>query len=177
MYEPAIRVPMMIRWPNHVLAGQARDEMVLNIDVAETLLEIAGLPIPPTMQGRSFLPLALGKSVSDWRKDWLYEYYEYPGFENVRPHRGIRTERYKLIHFFVEPQEFELYDLQTDPNEDKNLYGKPGYESLTAQLKARIEELRSETADHYQYTPSRSFRREWLPVPPGPERPWHPNGS
>jgi arylsulfatase A-like enzyme len=177
MYEPAIRVPMMIRWPNHVLAGQVRDEMVLNIDVAETLLEIAGLPIPPTMQGRSFLSLARGQSVSDWRKDWLYEYYEYPGFENVRPHRGIRTERYKLIHFFVEPQEFELYDLQSDSNEDKNLYGKPGYEALTAQLKARLGELRSETADHYEYRPSMTVRREFQLVPPGPQRPWRPNGS
>jgi arylsulfatase A-like enzyme len=177
MYEPAIRVPMMIRWPNHVLAGLVRDEMVLNIDVAETLLEIAGLPIPPTMQGRSFLPLAVGKSVPDWRKDWLYEYYEYPGFENVRPHRGIRTQRYKLIHFFVEPQEFELYDLQTDPNEDKNLHSKSGYEALTAQLKARLEELRRETADHYQYRPSMTIRRELQLVPPGPQRPWRPNGS
>ena len=177
MYEPAIRVPMMIRWPNHILAGRVRDEMVLNIDVAETLLEIAGLPIPPTMQGRSFLPLALDKSVSDWRKDWLYEYYEYPGFENVRPHRGIRTERHKLIHFFIEPQEFELYDLRTDSNEDKNLYGKPGYEALTAQLKARLERLRRETADRYQYRPSMTIRQELHLVPPGPQRPWRPNGS
>jgi len=177
MYEPAIRVPMMIRWPNRIHAGQVRDEMVLNIDVAETLLEIAGLPIPATMQGRSFLGLALGKSVSDWRKDWLYEYYEYPGFENVRPHRGIRTERYKLIHFFIEPQEFELYDLQTDSSEDKNLYDQPGYETLTAQLKSRLEELRRETADQYQYKPSMIVHRELHLVPPEPQRPWRPNGS
>jgi arylsulfatase A-like enzyme len=168
---------MMIRWPNRIHAGQVRDEMVLNIDVAETLLEIAGLPIPATMQGRSFLGLALGKSVSDWRKDWLYEYYEYPGFENVRPHRGIRTERYKLIHFFIEPQEFELYDLQTDSSEDKNLYDQPGYETLTAQLKARLEELRRETADQYQYKPSMIVHRELHLVPPEPQRPWRPNGS
>jgi arylsulfatase A-like enzyme len=129
------------------------------------------------MQGRSFLSLALGKSVPGWRTDWLYEYYEYPGFENVRPHRGIRTERYKLIHFFIEPQEFELYDLQTDSNEDKNLYGKPGYEALTAQLKTRLEELRRESADHYQYRPGMTIRQELHLVPPGPQRPWRPNGS
>lgn len=140
---------MMIRWPNRVPAGQVRDEMVHNIDVAETLLEYAGLTIPPTMQGRSFLPLALGRSLADWRKDWLYECYEYRGFENVRPHRGIRTQRYKLIHFFIEPQEFELYDLQTDPHEDTNLHGNPEFEALSAQLEARLEELRRDTADHY----------------------------
>ena len=94
--------------------------------------------------------------MTDWRTDWLYEYYEYPGFENVRPHRGVRTERYKYIHFFTEPQEYELYDLQADPNEDDNLYGKPGYEELTARLRARLEELRRETGDVYVYHPSRT---------------------
>jgi arylsulfatase A-like enzyme len=101
------------------------------------------------------VPLARGRAAPDWRKDWLYEYYEYPGFEDVRPHRGVRTERYKYIHFFIEPQEYELYDLQTDPNEDDNLYGKPGYEELTARLRTRLEELRRDTGDEYVYHPSR----------------------
>jgi arylsulfatase A-like enzyme len=169
MYEPSIRIPMMVRWPGHVPAGIARDEMVLNIDAAPTLLEIAGLKAPPSMQGRSFLRLAMGRAATAWRKDWLYEYYEYPGFENVRPHRGIRTEQYKLIHFFIEPEEFELYDLAQDPNEDHNLYGKPGFEALTARLKARLEALRLETKDSYQYKPSRPLG--------GPHIPWSPNGS
>ena len=117
MYEPSIRVPMMLRYPGQVKAGTKSDEMVLNLDIAPTLLEIAGLPVPGEMQGKSMLPLAEGKANVPWRKDWLYEYYEYPGFENVRPCRGVRTERYKLIHFFIEPQEFELYDLQADPDE------------------------------------------------------------
>ena len=121
MYEPSIRVPMILRWPGRVKAGQTREEMVLNVDAAPTLLEFAGLPIPATMQGRSFAALSEGRALADWRKDWLYEYYEYPGYENVKPNRGVRTERYKLIHYFTEPQEFELYDLKTDPAEDHNL--------------------------------------------------------
>lgn len=153
MYEPSIRVPMMLRYPGRVKAGTKLDEMVLNLDMAPTLLDVAGLAAPSEMQGRSLLPLAEGKAVP-WRKDWLYEYYEYPGFENVRPCRGVRTERYKFIHFFVPPEEFELYDLKTDPDEMHNLYGKPGYEELTVRLKDRLEALRAETNDTYQYKPS-----------------------
>ena len=129
MYEPSIRVPMMLSYPGSVKPGTKSDEMVLNLDLAPTLLEMAGLPVPGEMQGKSMLPLAEGKAVP-WRKDWLYEYYEYPGFENVRPCRGVRTERYKLIHFFIPPEEFELYDLKTDPDEMNNLYGKPGTKNL-----------------------------------------------
>jgi len=127
-------------------------------------LDLVGIAAPATMQGRSFLPLASGRSVADWRKDWLYEYYEYPGYENVRPHRGVRTERYKYIHFFLEPQEYELYDLQTDPEEDHNLYGQPGYEELTARLRTRLEELRRATDDQYSYHPSRQLRLKAVEV-------------
>jgi arylsulfatase A-like enzyme len=154
MYEPSIRVPMMVRYPGHVKAGTKSDEMVLNLDMAPTLLEIAGLAVPAEMQGKSMLPLAEGKPNVEWRKDWLYEYYEYPGFENVKPCRGVRTQRYKFVHFFVEPEEFELYDLKTDPDEKDNLYGKPGYEELTAHMKERLAALRAETHDTYEYKPS-----------------------
>ncbi len=154
MYEPSIRVPMMVRYPGHVKPHTTRDEMVLNLDLAPTLLDIAGLAAPEEMQGRSMLKLAEGKPDASWRKDWLYEYYEYPGFENVRPCRGVRTDRYKLIHFFIEPQEFELYDLLKDPDEMRNLYGKAGFEELTTHLKERLAALRTETHDTYQYKPS-----------------------
>ncbi len=154
MYEPSIRVPMMIRLPGRVKAGTKSEEMVLNLDLAPTLLDNAGLAIPVEMQGKSMLPLAEGKANISWRKDWLYQYYEYPGFENIRSCRGVRTDRYKLIHFFVDPQEWELYDLKADPDEMNNLYGKPGNEELTAQLKERLTALRAETEDTYEYKPS-----------------------
>jgi arylsulfatase A-like enzyme len=147
-------VPMMVSCPGRVKAGTVSDEMVLNVDLAPTLLEIAGFPVPAEMQGKSMMPLAEGKHDVPWRKDWLYEYYEYPGFENVRPCRGVRTERYKFIHFFVEPQEFELYDLQSDPEEMNNLYGKAEHAELTAHLKERLASLRAETKDSFEYKPS-----------------------
>lgn len=154
MYEPSIRVPLMIRYPKRIPSGATSEKMVLNLDLAPTMLDLAGIPVPPVMQGKSVMPLAEGKRIEQWRKDWLYEYYEYPGFENVRPCRGVRTERYKFIHFFLDPEEFELYDLQSDPDEKHNLYGKPGYEDLTARLRARLAELREETGDHYAYKPT-----------------------
>jgi arylsulfatase A-like enzyme len=154
MYEPSIRVPMMITYPGLVKPGTTSDDMVLNLDLAPTLLQIAGLPVPGEMQGKSMLPIAEGDANFPWRKDWLYEYYEYPGFENVRPCRGVRTDQYKLIHFFIDPEEFELYDLKADPDEMNNLYGKSGYGELTAQLKERLVALRTETHDTYQYKPS-----------------------
>jgi arylsulfatase A-like enzyme len=167
MYEPSIRVPMTIRYPRRVAPGTSREEMVLNVDIAPTIFDIAGVESPATVQGRSFYPLALGQAQSDWRQDWLYEYYEYPGWENVRPSRGVRTERYKYIHYFLDPEEFELYDLQEDPAEDHNLYGKPEYAALTARLKSRLKELRRETDDHYVYHPATVLKMIFVPVEHG----------
>ncbi len=146
MHEPSIRVPMMIRYPRAFRAGRVVDQMVLNIDIAPTLLELAGLPIPERVQGKSMVKLGQGEAAG-WRKDWLYEYYEYPGSQQVRPNRGIRTERYKLIQYYLPPEEFELYDLQTDPGERNNLYGKPQYAELTRTLQQRMTQLRKETGD------------------------------
>lgn len=146
MHEPSIRVPMMIRYPKAFQPGRHMDEMVLNLDIAPTLLELAGVPAPKKMQGKSVVRLANGQD-RNWRKEWLYEYYEYPGGERVRPHRGIRTERYKLIHYFMEPQEYELYDLEADPKELNNLYGNPQYRSLQNDLWNRLAMLRKETGD------------------------------
>jgi arylsulfatase A-like enzyme len=153
MHEPSIRVPLLIRYPAVVKPGSACDEAALNVDIAPTLLELAGLRAPASLHGRSLVPLLKGEPPADWRKDWLYEYYEYPQWEHVRPHRGVRTERHKLIHYYEladfpdELEEFELYDLQKDPGELDNLYGKPGYAMLTQQLLKRIATLRQETGD------------------------------
>jgi arylsulfatase A-like enzyme len=154
MYEPSIRIPLIIRYPHRIKAGTSKNEMALTVDFASTVYDIAGVTQPDTVQGRSLMPLAEGKKVADWRRDWLYEFFEYPGFENIRPHRGVRTERYKYIHYFLNPQEYELYDLQSDPDEMHNLYGKSGYEEITKKLQQRLTELRRETNDHYEWTPS-----------------------
>jgi len=154
MYEPSIRIPMMVRYPPRIAAGGRSDKMALNLDIAPTMLDLGDISAPPEMQGKSLMPIAEGKSVSNWRTDWLYEYYEYPGWENVKPCRGIRTERYKLIHFFLPPEEFELYDLQVDPDEEHNLYGLPQYKDLAKELYERLKELRVQTDDHYEYRPT-----------------------
>jgi len=142
MHEPSLRVPLMLRYPKRVHAGTVRDEMVLDIDIAPTLLDIAGVPTPSRMQGMSVLPLA-SKENPNFRKEWYYEYYEWPNPEKVAPHRGIRTGQYKLIRYVMDPTEGELYDLKADPGERTNLYGKPEHAALQAHLNQRLESLRS----------------------------------
>ena len=149
MHELSIRVPMLIRYPRMIQAGSIAKEMVLNTDLAPTFLDLAGISIPAPLQGHTLVPFLKGEPPKSWRKDWLYEYYEYPGDNSVRKNRGVRTERYKFIHYYEPPEEFELYDLQEDPGELHNLYGQSGYAALTKELRQRIGELRKETDDHY----------------------------
>ena len=143
MHEPSIRVPLMIRYPKRIPAGTVRDEMVLDTDLAPTFLDLAGVPAPSHMQGKSVLPLAKAKDPS-FRKEWYYEYFEWPNPEGVRPHRGIRTERYKLIQYVLDTHEVEIYDLQSDPKETQNLYGRPESASLEKHLRERMEALRAQ---------------------------------
>jgi arylsulfatase A-like enzyme len=143
MHEPSIRVPLMLRYPKRIPAGTVRSEMVIDTDLAPTLLDLAGVPVPAHMQGKSLVPLA-NAANPDFRKDYYYEYFEWPNPEGVRPCRGIRTERYKLIHYVMDPQEFEMYDLQADPGELNNLYGRAEYATLQNDLMARMEVLRAE---------------------------------
>jgi len=149
MHEPSIRVPMMVRFPRRISAGTVRQEAVLDIDLAPTFLDLAGVPIPAHMQGKSLLSLAKAPDPS-FRPEWYYEYFEWPNPEAVRPCRGIRTDRYKLIHYILDPQEFELYDLQADPMETKNLYGVPQHATLQQHLVARLEALRSSIPERHK---------------------------
>lgn len=146
MHEPSIRVPLMIRYPKMVKARSRTKKMALNIDIAPTMLDLAGVEPPREMQGRSLVPILKRQKV-DWRKDWLYEYFEFPGPHSVRKNRGVRTDRHKLIHYFEEPQEWEMYDLRTDPGERNNLWNNPEYGQLQRRLIRRLAELRQETGD------------------------------
>ena len=117
-------------------------QMIMNIDFAPTLLEIAGLQTPADMQGQSFLSLLKGNSTKPpWRDAIYYHYYEFPQPHHVSPHFGIRTNRYKLIRFYQAHNNWELYDLQNDRNEMKNLYGQKGMEALTKKLKHQLNML------------------------------------
>ncbi|HEY8181351.1 MAG TPA: sulfatase [Thermoanaerobaculia bacterium] len=148
MYEPSIRVPLLMRQPGKIAAGSVNNsEMVLNIDIAPTLLEAAGIPIAPAMQGRSFVPMLEGKSIP-WRDAFLYEYYEFPDADHcVRKNRGVRTARWKLIHFWEQPQEWELYDLRDDPDEIRNLAGRRDHAAIMTELRSRLDALRHQTGD------------------------------
>ncbi len=147
MYEPSLRTPLIIRYPKAVKASSRISQMVLNLDMAPTLLDFAGAAIPENMQGTSLRPLLEGRKT-DWRDAIYYHYYEYPhGWHKVQPHYGIRTQRYKLIHFYHEPAYWELYGLAEDPDELNNLYGKKEYQKLARQLKGELEKLRKQYGD------------------------------
>jgi len=146
MYEESIRVPLLVKYPKMVKPGTTNEEMVLNVDFAPTILALAGAPIPEAMDGENFKPLLRGKETL-WREDFLYEYYEYPAVHMVRKNRGVRTKRWKYIHYFEEPQEFELFDLQNDPHEMHNLINDPAYKDILERLKARMIALRKELKD------------------------------
>lgn len=147
MYEPSIRVPLAVRYPARCEAGVVdRRHMVLNVDVMPTILQLTGVPVPLHLHGRSFAPILEGSDVP-WRDAFLYEYYEYPAGHCVRKNRGVRTKRWKLIEFFEQPQEWELYDLEADPDETRNLVADPKHAAVLASLRTRMAELRRELGD------------------------------
>ncbi len=146
MYEESIRMPFLVRWPARIKAGTRSDALGLNIDFAPTFLDVAGLPVPPEMQGRSLVPLLAGRIPSDWRTSMYYRYYHDPGDHNTRAHYGVRTRTHKLIHFWKKDQ-WELFDLVNDPHELHNLYGEPGQDALTRTLEAELARLKKEVRD------------------------------
>lgn len=187
MYEESMRTPLVIRYPREIRAGSVSSEMVQNIDYAPTFLEYAGVKQPKEMTGRSLRKLfkhtANNSKKIHWRKSLYYHYYDYPAWHLTRKHDGVRTDRYKLIHFYgkggaraltenrYQQQEgtreynsyrwmaqsgyitddpdinyYELYDLQEDPNELNNIYGKPGTERITKRLKRLLKRYRKELA-------------------------------
>ena len=142
MYEEAFRTPLLMRMPGGA-KGQV-DELVQNIDYAATFLDVAGVEIPEDIQGVSLLPLLKGEQSIDGRDALYYHYFEYPAEHMVKKHYGVRTDRYKLIHFYDDVDVWELYDLENDPSEMNNIYGAEGTEEITAQLKNRLTELQRE---------------------------------
>lgn len=181
MYEESLRTPLLIAYPGHIQPGTVCNKLVQNIDYAPTFLDLAGISKPKELPGRSLTPLfKAGDKVKGWRNSIYYHYYDYPTYHMVRKHDGVRTDRYKLIHFYgaggldavkenkyqhqpgtreyncmtylnslgyFDPKDSavnynELYDLQADPHELNNLYGKPGYEKITKQLQKQLTDYR-----------------------------------
>ncbi len=144
MNEESIRIPMMMRYPKLVKPGQVRDEMVLNMDIAPTFLELAGVKIPDTVQGRSWCGLFKGGEKA-WRKDFMYEYFEDPGFKRTPTMYGIRTDRWKYVEYPDVKDLSEMYDLKNDSAEMHNLAQDPKHASVLAGLRKRLQELKAET--------------------------------
>ncbi len=141
MYEESLRTPFVMRYPGKIKPGSEVDEMIVNIDFAPTLIQLAGIEVPKEMQGESFVGLLSGSGKKEWRKSMYYHYYEYPQPHQVAPHFGIRTERYKLIRFYGPHQNWELFDLKADPMEMKNLINEPSKGALINQLKSELRVL------------------------------------
>ena len=157
MFEQSYKTPLLIQWPGVTKPGSVNNDMVSNLDLAETFLDIAGVKVPADMQGRSMVSILKGKTPPDWRKEHYYHYYEYPGSHSVKRHYGISTERYKLIHYYYDIDEWELYDIQADPLEIKNVYNDPAYTSVKADLHKRLEKLMT------KYKDSETLARSFLP--------------
>jgi len=144
IYEESFRTAMVMRYPGVVKPGSRSDEFVLNLDIAPTVLDAAGVSIPRDMQGSSMLPVLLKKTKG--RDELYYHYYE-NGEHKVSPHFGIRTSRYKLIRFYQAVNSWELFDLEKDPHEMHNLYGRKGYNSLIVELQSRLQALITQYGD------------------------------
>ncbi len=153
IFEESLRAPLLIRWPGMIKAGTINTDIVSDIDFAETFLEAAGVPIPERMQGRSMIPVLEGKTPADWRKAFYYHYYEYPQPHHVRPHYGVVTDRYKLVHFYYDADYWELFDLQKDPQEMRSVFGVPEYAAEQKSLEGELARLRVELKDTNADTP------------------------
>ncbi|MEK0445626.1 MAG: hypothetical protein RLZZ399_947 [Verrucomicrobiota bacterium] len=150
MYEPSLRIPLLVSWPSVIKPGTVSELFALNADYAPTFLEIARLPVPEDMQGRSLVPVLRGEKPSSWRKSMYYRYYHDPGNHNTRAHYGVRTATHKLIYFWKKDS-WELFDLTRDPGEQRNLVEDAGSAQILREMKSELARLRAELQDEDQY--------------------------
>lgn len=146
IYDESFKTPLLIKWPNVIKAGSKNSQMVQNLDFAQTFLDAAGVKAPADMQGESLVPIFKGKG-QNFRDAAYYHYYEYPGQHTVKRHYGIVTEKYKLVHYYYDVDEWELYDRLNDKNEMKNVYNDPKYAKIKAELHQKLAALRVKYKD------------------------------
>nr|WP_205856273.1 sulfatase [Phytoactinopolyspora endophytica] len=160
MYEESLRMPLLIRYPRQIAAGSVNDDIVLNLDFAQTFCDLAGVPDLPTMQGRSMVPLLRGERPDDWRTSMYYRYWMHDdSIHHARAHYGVRTDRYKLICYYGEGKgapgssdrrfdpEWELFDLEHDPMELRSVYDEPDYAAVRKDLEVELDRLQREAGD------------------------------
>ena len=155
IYDQSFKTPLLIKWPNVIKPGITNDELVQNLDYAQTFLEAAMIDIPNDMQGESLIPLLKGNS-QEWTRDAVYyHYYEYPSVHMAKRHYGIVNKDFKLVHFYFDVDEWELYDRLNDPNEMNNVYYDPNYKDVVEALTSELIDLRKKYKDSDEL--SRSF--------------------
>ena len=159
MYEESIRIPLLVRYPPLAAAGHVAQPLALNVDFAPTLLELGRVAVPAAMQGRSLVPLLAGEAPADWRRSLYYRYWMHGAHFDVAAHYGVRTERHKLVYYYGDPldaagavgeptpPEWELFDLERDPQELRNVYDEPAYAGVRAELTAELQRLREQLGD------------------------------
>ncbi|MCK5811677.1 MAG: sulfatase [Clostridiales bacterium] len=159
MYEHSLRMPFVVRYPKMIKPGTISDQMILNLDFAQTFLDLAGIAKDPIMQGKSFINILDGSLKETLREDMYYRYWMHLADHNVAAHYGVRTKRYKLIYYYGKalgtlgsidtdtPEEWELFDLKNDPNEMKSLYNDIKYADIREKLRKRLYELKNEAKD------------------------------
>lgn len=129
----------MVRYPEKIQQGSVNKMLIANIDIAETLLDLADIQNYPDTQGESFAPILFGKDLSQWKESVYYHYYEFPYWHHVQPHYGIRTQKYTLAHFYYNMDQWELYDLDKDPNQLHNVANDPAYNEVMERLTKRLK--------------------------------------
>jgi arylsulfatase A-like enzyme len=160
MYEESLRMPFLVRYPREIPAGSTSPAMALNVDFAATFLDYAGVAAPSFMQGRSLRPILGGARPADWRTSMYYRYWvHFDVAHHVWAHYGVRTARYKLVYYYAEPcgapgafdeprpPEWELFDLERDPHELRNVHADPAYAEVASELKAELRRLQDELGD------------------------------
>ncbi len=159
MYEESLRMPFILRYPQAVAAGTVNDDLILNVDFAPLLLDLAGVPVLDDMQGQSFRPLLQGETPPDWRQAMYYRYWMHKADHNVYAHYGIRTMQHKLIYYYADAlgqagtidetytPEWELFDLAADPYEMHNVVNDPAYAETVTQLKAQLHQMQADLGD------------------------------
>lgn len=174
MYEESMRTPLMVRWPGVTTPGAVNRDLVMNLDLAQTFLDVAGAPAPSSMQGASLVPLLRGRTPAAWRDAIYYQYHAYPDWHMVHRQYGVRTQRYKLIHYY-EVGKWELFDLARDPDEMQSVYADPQYAGVVRELEQTLSRLRTQydapAHDPVPHTPwDNPQRRPVEARPPGAGR-------
>ncbi|MBD0403900.1 sulfatase [Flammeovirga sp. EKP202] len=162
MYEESFKTPLVMRYPKEIKGGKEAEAFVQNIDYGPTFLDFAGVEVPEDMQGTSMREITKkGKTPKDWRESVYYHYYEYPGFHKVKRQYGVRTQDYKLIHFYFDNDDYEFYDLKKDPQEMNNVINDPAYAKQISELKVELARLMKEADEpDFEEWKDTNYRKE-----------------